>query len=197
MSKTMSRIFNYSVIILLACLLLQACVGAAVSGANAAYNHNAIEKKFSDYSIAIQANHVLEADPYLEQNARISAAVFHRLILLVGQVPNESLRQRAIADVQQVPGAIRIYNFISVEEPISFWTRQADTWITAKIRSKIITDSELDPSKVKVVTENRVVYLMGIVTKQDADRIVEMARNTNGVNKVVKLFFYMTMPELK
>ncbi len=183
--------------VLLIFALLPGCMGAAVTGANAVYNHNALEDKFNDYSITLKIKHALQADPSLKKNTHIEVATFQRLVLLVGQVPSESLRQRAASAAQTAPGAIRIYNFITVGQPMNFAERNADTWITTKIRSQIIMDHKLYPNKVKVVTEAGVVYLMGVVTKEEADRVIEMAKNTDGVLRIVKIFFYMKMPELK
>ena len=63
-----------------------------------------------------------------------------------------------------------------------------DAWLTTKIKSALISDSDIRGRNVKVVTENSVVYLMGLVTRKESERISEIAATTSGVQRVVRLF---------
>ena len=71
-----------------------------------------------------------------------------------------------------------------------------DTWITTVIKSKMIASNDIDPNKIKVVTENGMVYLLGIVPRKQADIATWLARNTDGVKSVVRIFYYVIMPEI-
>ena len=73
----------------------------------------------------------------------------------------------------------------------SIGSRSNDTYLTSKIKTKFVTENQFPANYVKIVTENSVVYLLGIVNKTEADAAAEIARNTDGVNKVVKVFEYI------
>ena len=73
-------------------------------------------------------------------------------------------------------------------------TRASDSLITAKVKTELlrITDLEgFNGTRVKVVTTNGTVYLMGLLTHQEADVVTEKARQVGGVQRVVKLFEYI------
>ena len=183
--------------ILFICLMLQGCINTLFSGASLAYDHNSLEKTASDYSITMKINSALSNDLQLRHNSsNINASTFNRIVLLTGQVSSPYLQQRAAKIAQTVPGALKIYNGITVGKPESVATAIHDSWLTTKIKSKIIASKQNRPDSVKVVTENGVVYLMGIVTKQEADIAVNASEATDGVKKIVTIFFYMTMPKI-
>lgn len=80
---------------------------------------------------------------------------------------------------------------LSSHQKTTIGSRSNDTYITSKVKTKFITENKFPANYVKVVTENSVVYLMGIVTHAEGEAAVEIARNTDGVSKVVKVFEYM------
>ncbi len=83
------------------------------------------------------------------------------------------------------------YEHLSISAPSSALTRASDSWITTKIKAKLIAMNEIDPGAIKVVTENGTVYLMGIVTPDQADIAFDLAESTEGVQEVIKHFYYM------
>ena len=84
----------------------------------------------------------------------------------------------------------KIHNQIRVGNPTSFTTRSNDTWITTKVKGRMLNEKALDVTRIKVVTENGEVFLLGLVDRTQADLAVEIARNTAGVRKVIKMFEY-------
>ncbi len=120
--------------------------------------------------------------------AHLSIVSFNGYVLLAGQVPGDALKQQATEVVRKIRGVRRIYNELEVAAPSSGMTRTSDTWITTKVKSFLLANPEIEGHRVKVVTENGVVYLMGLVTREEAGRIAEEASDTSGVQRVVKLF---------
>lgn len=120
--------------------------------------------------------------------AHLNIVSYNGYVLLAGQVPSETLKNKATDVVREIRGVRRIYNELEVAAPSSGMTRSSDTWITAKVKSFLLANPETEGDRVKVVTENGVVYLMGLVTRDEADRIAAEASDTGGVQKVVKLF---------
>ncbi len=124
-------------------------------------------------------------------DAHIIVISFNGTVLLAGQVPDAKLREKAAEIVKELFGVKRIYNELSVAGNTSAMVRSSDTWITAKIKTSLITSSEIQSLRIKVVTENGIVYLMGLLTKAEAERVVDVASSIYGVQKVVRLFEYI------
>lgn len=165
------------------------CANMAVTGATAVYNHKSWQKSLGDNYISLQANHVVNRPMYKDTN--VSIAVLNSEVLLTGEVPNVELKNDAGARIKDIDGVTRVYNLLTVQGTSSSLTRMSDTWITAKVKSKLIASNELDATQVKVVTENGVVYLMGTLLPEEAAAATDIASNTDGVTSVVKLFSYI------
>ncbi|MEH6551396.1 MAG: BON domain-containing protein [Pseudomonadales bacterium] len=133
---------------------------------------------------------IAKADPGLE-DAHIIVVSVHGMVLLAGQVPDEGLRQVAEAEIKKLRDVRSIHNQLTVGEPSSGSVRASDTWITTKLKSKMAFNGEVSTFKTKVVTENGVVYLMGLSNQEHAANAAVVARETRGVQKVVKIFEYV------
>ena len=90
--------------------------------------------------------------------------------------------------MRKIHGVRRIYNELEIAAPSSGMTRSSDTWITTKVKSWLLGNSDIEGTGVKVITENGVVYLMGLVTRKEAKRVTDEAAGVAGVQRVVQLF---------
>jgi len=185
-------VINKFLFAILLFLSLQGCVGTAMTGASAVYNHYTIEHQVKNQETSFHLSQVISQDPEFT-GSDISVASFNYQVLLVGQTSSEKLRQKAAALASNAPYVKHVYNFITIEKPISVEQCTKDDWITTQIKSKMIASDEIDPNKIKVVTEDSTVYLLGYVTHKQADIAVNMARNTTGVKQVVKIFKYIVI----
>jgi osmotically-inducible protein OsmY len=131
-----------------------------------------------------------KADPELAQS-HIVATSYNGILLIAGQVRTEELRQTAANTAAKIKKVRRVHNELTVSGKTSMVIRSNDSWITTKIKSKMLSNSTIEGNRIKVVTENGVVYLMGLITKEEADRAAELARKTTGVQKVVRIFEYI------
>ncbi len=131
-----------------------------------------------------------KASPELKQS-HISVTSYNGIVLLSGQVASEQSRQLAESIVNQVRKVRKIHNELTVAGPTSTIVRANDSWLTAKVKSKMLADKELMSMRIKVVTENGVVFLLGLVTSDQAEKAVTITRNSTGVQKVVKMFEYV------
>lgn len=122
------------------------------------------------------------------QHAHIRVISFNGIVLLVGQVKSEHLRGQATEIANQVRNVKRVHNEITVSGPISIPARTNDQWLKTKIKSSMLATKGINPLRVKVVVENGVVYLMGLVSQQEADLAIKISRQTYGVQKIVKVF---------
>lgn len=187
----MKRILS---LILIACSL-QGCIfviGAAIGAAAAAgvYDHRSVEYTLRDVKTTNQIVDKIRSYPMLRDNCHIEVTVFNGIVLLTGQTPTEDARQQAEDLAKNTDNVDKVYNQLTIEGPTSSLTRTSDSWITTKVRSLMLANKNLKSSSIKVVTENGVIYLMGIVSHSQADISVDIARQVSGVQKVVKVFQY-------
>ena len=181
--------------ILVAISLSQGCVSAAMSGvssgAQVAMNHRSIQNSLHDHQNTVHVDHAIhwETDSYKTSNVTVST--FNNVLVMVGQVPTEALRKNLYAIARKNSDAKEIYNLTTVSSPASSLVRVSDGWITTKIKSRLIAEKEIDPSQIKVITENGTVYLMGTVFPDQAIIATYLARTTDGVQNVVRIFSYL------
>ncbi|WP_028389382.1 BON domain-containing protein [Legionella fairfieldensis] len=182
------------IVILLICGLLTSCVAAVVAGAAAAglvvYDRRSVASLESDARIFHKIHTAIVKDPRF-YNSRIIVVSFNQVVLLVGQTPTASLRVLAEKIAQSTPYVRRVYDEITVDYPLLITQRTKDSWITSQVRSQMLTKKGLESGSIRIVTENGVVYLMGIATHEQANLAVSVARQINGVRKVVKVFQYI------
>jgi len=179
-------------LLLLVCFsLLQSCADIAMTGAQAIYNRHSIQKNLHDQYITLQASKTIDVNRKIFRDTNISVATFHGEVLLAGQVPKVWQRAEIEKQVRAIPDIKKVYNLITIAAPSSTLKRISDTWITAKLKAKLLASNEVDGSQVKVVTENGTVYLMGILQPEEAQAAVELASHTAGVERVVKVFSYL------
>ncbi len=183
--------------LLLLCLslALQGCifvVGAAAGAAGVAivYDHRKIEKLMIDENIVKAANAQIKANEQLRFKSHIDVNCFNQIVLLTGEALSPELRTLAFNIVQTVPNIKKIYNQIAIKGPTSSLTQASDSWITTKIKTQMLATKGLQSSNIKVVTENGVVYLMGLVSLDQANISVNIARRVSGVQRVMKVFQY-------
>ncbi|MBA2657279.1 MAG: BON domain-containing protein [Tatlockia sp.] len=182
-----------SIIFLLLTSLLTGCVAVVVAGAAVGmvgYDRRSIATIESDTRIFHKVHTAIVKDPRFRES-HVIVSSFNRSVLLVGQTPTASLRVLAEKIAQQTGDVKRVYNELSVDYPISLTQRSKDTWITSQVRSMMLTQNGLESGSIRIVTENGVVYLMGQATHEQSNLAVYVARQVNGVRKVVKVFQYI------
>lgn len=187
--------FNKTLILPALCfaLLCQGCVNVATTGAQAVYNRQSLQKNWKDQYTTMRINQALYYKTNHFKDTNISIATLDGEVLLAGQVPESWQKQEAERLASQVPDVKHVYNLVTIASPSSTLTRISDTWITGKVKAKMLASDDLDATQVKVVTENGNVYLMGTLKPEEAEAAVELASETEGVKSVVKMFSYITI----
>lgn len=133
---------------------------------------------------------IRKSDPELK-SAHLVIVSYGGIVLLIGQVSTEELKTRAQSVTQGIAKVRRVHNEIGVGGPISYVARSNDGWLTSKVKGKLIVANDVPGRKVKVQTENGVVYLMGFLTRAEADAAVEVAASVFGVQQIVRVFEYL------
>ena len=135
----------------------------------------------------------LKADNQAFREAHFNVVSHNGVVLLVGQIQNQSLKQKATEIIAKASSKIkRIHNELEISEKRGILSRGNDSWIATKVRTLILANDEVPSNQIKVTVENGVVYLMGILTESEGDKAANVARNVVGVKKVIKVFEYVT-----
>ncbi len=185
--------------VFLTTLLLNGCTalvvgGAVATGAHIAHDRRTMGTYIDDEGIELKAGAAIRREKELSSQIHINIISFNGVVLLVGQAPTEALRQQAAAITRGIEKVRLVHNEMTVAAPSSLMTRSSDSVITTKVKASLIGikgHDELDVTRVKVVTENGTVFLMGILYHAEADAVTERASQVSGVQKVVKLFEYL------
>lgn len=130
-------------------------------------------------------------------NTHVNVTSYNRNVLLTGEVPNDNVRaelDRLVGGVANVRG---IVNETVVGPTSSLTARGNDTLITSNVKARLVDSQRVSAHTVKVVTEANIVYLLGIVTRAEADAAAEVARTSQGVRKVVRVFEYISDEEAR
>lgn len=133
---------------------------------------------------------------HMGNRVRINVTSYNRQVLLTGEVPNEQDKQLAEQVVSRVENVRSITNELGVMGHSTLGQRSSDALVSGRVKANLIDARDLNANGFKVVTERGVVYLFGRVTAREADRATDIARRTNGVQKVVRLFELITEEEL-
>jgi osmotically-inducible protein OsmY len=131
--------------------------------------------------------------PEIGTESHIKVEVYEGIVLLVGETDSDAKRELAGRRAASVGNVERVVNDVVVAERAGVGTRAGNSWLTASVNTALATkDSEagFDAGRIKVISSDGAVYLMGNVTRAEGDAAAEVARNVRGVDKVVKVFNY-------
>lgn len=184
----------------LAITTLSGCVVAAVGAAAAvggrvAHDRRSASTVLNDRNLQLSVDRAIKGDPQLASHNNIRAVVYNRVILLVGEVVDDTARAHAGELASDFIGARKVVNELAVLPEQGFWARRGDNALGARIKTGLMDITSIpnfDPSRVSITVAHGVVYLMGLVTKAEGDAVVANARGTRGVGRVVNLFEYVS-----
>ena len=177
---------------LLACSVLAGCAAAVVAGAGGAAlvatDRRTTGTQVDDESIELKVQD--QASKLYGDRIHLNVTSYNGVVLLTGEVPDQGA-WASIGNAAKNTQKVRsVYNELVVGAPTGLDARSNDTYITSKVKTRMIEANKFPPNAVKVVTERRIVYLMGIVSKQEGDAAGDIAASTDGVARVVKVFEY-------
>jgi osmotically-inducible protein OsmY len=180
--------------LLLALPLVQGCGallvgGAAATGVVVSQDRRTVGTLTEDEGIELKAASRL--GERFKDGVHLNVTSYNRMVLLTGEVPDAAARTEAERIAWAVENVRGVHNELAVAGVSSFTVRSNDSLITTKVKGRLLDSNKVNPLHVKVVTENSIVYLMGLVTKEEANEATEIARTTSGVQKVVRVFEYL------
>lgn len=191
----LNRVLSLGVVAIALAGGLSACAPAVVGGA-AAGGLMVADRRTSGAYVEDQGIELKAEKRIMDQlGDKIHANVtsFNRNVLITGEAIDEATRKTAEDIVRGIENVRSITNELIIGGASSMASRSNDAYLTSKVKTRMITENKFPANYVKVVTENGVVYLMGMVTRKEAEDAVEIARGTEGVQKVVKVFEYVVV----
>ena len=195
LNKTFPRLRTVALLALLALApQLQGCVEMAVVGAGAAAlasdDRRSLGAQTEDKEIDLRAGS--RVSERFGDKVHINVTSYNRNVLLTGEAPDAAMKTQIERVIREIPNVRGVVNEIQVAGASSYTARANDSYLTSKVKARFIDNSGgFSANQVKVVTESGVVYLLGLVTRKEAEAAVEIARTTGGVQKVVRVFEYV------
>ncbi len=170
-------------------------VGGVAAGAAATVDRRTLGAQADDKAIAVKAD--LRLPKITGPDVHINANSFNRQVLLTGEVKDEAMKALVEREVKAIPGVASVANELTIAGPATYTARANDSLITTKVKASLVDMRTISATSFKVVTERGVVYMMGRVTQREGQVAADVARGVAGVNKVVKMFEYITEDELR
>ncbi|WP_435248503.1 BON domain-containing protein [Vibrio sp. nBUS_14] len=174
-------------------LSLSGCAGIFIAGAattaNLVTDTRTNKQIWNDNNIEFEVAAITNKQPY-RGNVRITASSYRGSVVLMGQATTDSERRAFESQAKEVAGVESIHNQVRVKEPLTISAISNDSWITTKVKSALLANADLNGIKVKVITEDSEVFLLGLVSREHADIATEVARNVSGVKQVIRAFEY-------
>jgi osmotically-inducible protein OsmY len=171
-----------------------AIVGGAVVTAKTLHDRRPVGVVIDDQRITARSYVRINQDELLGRGQHVRVISHNGIVLLIGEVTDESRRERAEQVVSDVPDVRDVVNALAVQKPVGAWQRARNVSITARVKTALldlIGMPGFDPTRVNVSTARDIVYLQGLLNPEEAEAVVELARNVAGVREVVTVFEYL------
>jgi osmotically-inducible protein OsmY len=197
MNSNTSRISQHILLALIIASLISGCaavvVGAGTTGATVAHDRRTTGTYVEDKAILLKALQMRSQDEVLQKNSNISIEVYNLQILLTGQAVDADIVARFRDKLITIDRVKHVYNEVTVGAEGTWSEAAADTLLTSRVKVDLfnVGIQGFDPLRVKVTSSLGTVYLMGLLTPEEADAVVEKVRYISGVKRVVRLFEYI------
>lgn len=180
-----------SLLVILVALMQTGCavvaVGTVGAAATSANDRRTVGTQIDDKTTQSRVRSAINNIPLIKDEAAVSVDVYNGQVLLTGQAPLQSM----IVDVEKTAGlvqnVVKVHNQVRLGQPIPATSTMNDVWLASKIKTLMLADENIPLFKLDLVVEDSEVFIMGLLTKQEAASAVEAARNVQGVTKVIRV----------
>ncbi len=195
MSKSFASIIKTSIVSLTAAIAFSGCVTAIVASAAIAtvdiiHDRRTVGEYIDDGAIEVTARNILLSSPEIRKAAHVKTQSWNGILLLTGEIDSETLKPTLIEKLSSIQGVRQVVDETTITGKTRLWARTNDALITSRVKTRLLLKTGLKANRVKVVTTRGSVYLMGIVTRAEADKATEHTQTVRGVKRVVKVFEY-------
>jgi osmotically-inducible protein OsmY len=180
-------------------LLLNGCsslvVGTSeITGMSLFHDRRTMENVSQDVQIEAQVQLKLSNDDLIDKFCHFNITVFNGLVLITGEVLSQGMQNKISTMAKAINGVRFVRNHLKIAPISSLSNRTNDSFLTAQVKLTFSQSKDmpgLDATRIKVVTENAEVFLMGLVHPKEANIATEHARRVEGVKKVIKVFEFL------
>jgi osmotically-inducible protein OsmY len=195
MSKSFAAIIRTSIISIIATITLSGCLTAIVATAAIAtidiiHDRRTVGEYIDDSAIEVTARNILISTAEIRKATHFKTQSWNGILLLTGEIDSETLKPALIEKLSSIQGVRQVVDETTITGKTRLWARTNDALITSRVKTRLLLKTGLNANRVKVVTTRGSVYLMGIVTRAEADRATEYTQTVRGVKRVVKVFEY-------
>ena len=180
-----------SLVTLSGCTTL-AIATVAVATVDVIHDRRTVGEYIDDSAIEVTFKKYTLRNKKIRSEAHVNGTSWNGILLLTGEVLTETVKQDLTTYGNSIQGVRQVVDETSISGKTGFFSRTSDTWLTTKVKTRLVSKMGADANRIKVVSEHGSVYLMGIVTQAEAERATALARNVRGVVRVVKVFEYAT-----
>lgn len=166
-------------------------VGGAAASAGAAVDRRSAGTLIDDELVELKCMQILSENEPLWKQVHVNVTSYNGVVLLSGEAPEASLKETIGATVAAIPKVRHVHNELAMAAPSTMLARTSDTYLSAKVKTALLSTDGIQANNVKVVSESGVVYLMGMASHAEADAATSVVRQVSGVEKVVRLFEYV------
>ncbi len=192
--KPLSIILSVSIVFLDLSACAPLVIASAASGVAVLTDRRTTGTYIEDKAIELKAYKLLSEDRNLASSSNLSVTCYNERVLITGQAASDNVKNQAENVIKNIPKVKTVYNEIQIAEKDGIKKSSYDSWISTKVKTNLASDLRVNPLDIKVTTADKVVYLMGLVTPNESEIATDIARKVYGVNKVVKLFEYVHVP---
>jgi osmotically-inducible protein OsmY len=194
------RALKFVLLALFAVMILPACVPLAATGAmigaSLSVDRRTVGAQIDDQTIQLRANQRIKEVLPGDDKAYAYVTSHNRRVLLTGLAPDAAAKARAEQIAASTDNVRGVYNELNIGSPGLLSSSSRDTLVTARVRSALFQDKAIEATAVRVVTELRTVYLMGVVTRPEGEYIAKVASQISGVDKVITIFDFISEQDL-
>jgi len=173
-------------------------VGSVAATGLAVHDRRSFGTVIDDNVLEIRVSDAIFGDGLFDRSSRIRVVAYNGWVLLAGEVQDPQDVELATELVRDVDGVIRLFNELSAEQKAGLGRRNSDRWMSTRVKTSLggVDLPGFDVTRVKVLTTRGVVYLMGLVSREEGSAAVDQARRVRGVERVVSIFQYIDeLPE--
>lgn len=186
---------SMAIISILAALTLSGCVTALVAGAvittvDVIHDRRTVGEYIDDGAIEVTARNIKRSNSKLREATRVKVQSWNGILLMTGEITNEEIKPILVSKFSNIDGVRQVVDETTIDRKTPLLRRTNDVWIANKVKSRMVLKTGVDANRIKVITTRGTVYLMGIVTQEEAQKATEIAQTTRGVKRVVKVFEY-------
>jgi osmotically-inducible protein OsmY len=177
--------------ILSSCLPLVQGAAAVTTVATMSNDRRSMGEIIDDKNLHTNLVNIVNKDPMLE-DSHISFDVYDDSVLMTGETSSADLKNHLENTIKTKAKKMKqLINEVAVMKNSSYLARAKDGVITVQIETLFLNQEVFHPTHVRIHTERGTVYLMGAVTKREAEHATNVASKAKNVKKVVKLFNYL------